>query len=73
MDISVENYQDERVVLSGGTLLKLQWSVYSKTTAGDTITKAQVPDSVNLDQFNELYIDGRRAIVAKYPNGDPST
>ena len=35
--------------------------------------KAQVPPSVNLDQFNELYIDGRRAIVAKYPNGDPST
>jgi hypothetical protein len=35
--------------------------------------KAQVPPSVNLDQFNELYIDERRAIVAKYPNGDRST
>jgi hypothetical protein len=35
--------------------------------------KATVPPSVNLDQFNELYIDERRAIVAKYPNGDPST
>jgi len=33
--------------------------------------KAQVPSSVNLDQFNELYIDERRAIVVKYPNGDP--
>jgi hypothetical protein len=35
--------------------------------------KHQVPDFVNLDQFNELYIDGKRAIVAKYLNGDPST
>jgi hypothetical protein len=72
-NLVIENYQNERVVLSGGTLLKLQWSVHAKTTAGGTIMKAQVPNSVNLDQFNELYIDGRRAIVAKYPNGDPST
>jgi hypothetical protein len=35
--------------------------------------KAQVPSSVDLYQFNELYIDERRAIVAKYPNGNPST
>jgi hypothetical protein len=72
-NIVIENYQNERVVLSGGTLLKLQWSTHAKTSAGGTIMKAQVSPSVNLDQFNELYIDGRRAIVAKYPNGDPST
>ena len=69
----IENYQNERVVLSGGTLLELQWSVHTKTAFGGTIMKAQVPLYVNLDQFNELYVDGRRAIVAKYPNGDPST
>jgi hypothetical protein len=72
-NLVIENYHDERVILSGGALLKLQWSVYAKTADGGTIMKAQVPDSVNLDQFNELYIDGKRAIVAKYPNGDPST
>jgi hypothetical protein len=72
-NLVIENYQDERVLLSGGTLLQLQWSIHAKTAAGDTIMKAQVPDSVNLDQFNELYIDGTRVIVAKYPNGDPST
>jgi hypothetical protein len=72
-NLVIENYQDEVVVLSGGTLLQLQWSVHAKTAAGGTIMKAQVPSSLNLDQFNELYIDGRRAIVAKYPNGDPST
>ena len=72
-NLVIENYQDELVILSGGALLQLQWSVYAKTAAGGTIMKAQVPSSVNLDSFNELYIDGRRAIVAKYPNGDPST
>ena len=72
-NLVIENYESERVVLSGGTLLHLQWSVYAKTMAGDTIMKAQVPPYVNLDHFNELYIDEKRAIVAKYPNGDPAT
>ena len=72
-NLVIENYQDERVVLSEGTLLQLQWSVHDKTPAGNTIMRAPVPESVNLDQFNELYIDGQRAIVAKYPNGDPNT
>jgi len=72
-NLVIENYQDEHVVLSGGTLLQLQWSIHRKTTLGGTIMKAQIPTSVSLDEFNELYIDGVRAIVAKYPNGDPST
>ncbi|CAF4888323.1 unnamed protein product [Rotaria sp. Silwood1] len=72
-NLVIENYPGEVVVLSGGTLLQLQWSVHAKAAAGGRIMKAQVPDSVNLDQFNELYIDGKRAIVAKAPDGDPST
>jgi hypothetical protein len=46
---------------------------HAKTAAGGTLMKIQVPSSVNLDQFNELDINERRVIVAKYPNGDPST
>jgi hypothetical protein len=72
-NLVIENYPGETVVLSGGTLLQVQWSVHAKTAVGGTIMKAQVPPFVNLDEFNELYIDGKRAIVAKYPNGDPST
>ncbi len=30
-NLVIENCQDERVVLSGGALLQLQWSVYAKT------------------------------------------
>ncbi|CAF1401225.1 unnamed protein product [Adineta steineri] len=72
-NLIIENYENERVILSGGTLLQLQWSVHAKTLTGGTIMKAQIPSSINLDQFNELYIDNKRAIVAKYPNGDPAT
>ncbi|CAF4707697.1 unnamed protein product [Rotaria sp. Silwood2] len=72
-NLIIENYQDERVVLSGGIRLNLQWSVYAKLSNGGTIMKSLVPPEINLDEFNELYIDDRRAIVAKYPNGDPST
>ncbi|CAF4270903.1 unnamed protein product, partial [Rotaria magnacalcarata] len=42
-NLVIENYQDERVVLSGGTLLQLQWSIHTKTAAGSTIMKAQIP------------------------------
>ncbi|CAF1053644.1 unnamed protein product [Adineta ricciae] len=72
-NLIIENYKDERVILSGGILLQLQWSVYKKTSTGGTIMKALLPPNVKLSDFNELYIDGRRAIVAKYPNGDPAT
>lgn len=62
--------------LTGQYLVKLrqlQWTVHAKATDGGTIMKAQVLHSVDLDQFKELYIDGRRVIVGKYPNGDLST
>ena len=72
-NLVIENYPGEIVVLSGGAQLQLQWSIHDKTADGGIIMKAQVPSFINLDQFNELYIDGKRAIVAKYPNGDPST
>ncbi|CAF1112345.1 unnamed protein product [Adineta ricciae] len=72
-NLVIQNYLDERVILSGGTLLPLQWSVHAKTTTNGTIMKAKIPSYIDLEQFNELYIDGKRAILAKYPNGDPST
>ncbi|CAF1092306.1 unnamed protein product, partial [Adineta ricciae] len=72
-NLVIENYQDERVVLSGGIPLDLHWSAYRTLGNNGTIMQAQIPSDVRLDLFNELYIDGKRAIIAKYPNGDPST
>ncbi|CAF4867217.1 unnamed protein product [Rotaria socialis] len=63
-NLVIENYQNEHVILNGGTLLKLQWSVHVNTSQGGTIMKAQIPSCINLEQFNELYIDG---LYAKDP------
>ena len=38
-NLFIENHQDERVVLSERALLKLTWSIHSKTITGDTIMK----------------------------------
>ncbi|CAF1256144.1 unnamed protein product [Rotaria sp. Silwood1] len=62
-NLVIENYQDEQVILSGDTLLNLQWSVHVTTKDGRKIMKAQIPSSVKLEQFNELYIDGGGASV----------
>ena len=35
--------------------------------------RTKLDPSIDLAAFNELYVDGRRAVRAKYPNGDPST
>jgi len=39
-NLVIENYPGELVILSGGALLQLQWSVHAKTAMGGTIMKA---------------------------------
>ena len=71
----VTSYGSERALISGGALLSgLQWTVYRSTAAGD-VMEAALPDALDVSwaAANELYVDGRRAVRAKYPNGDPST
>ena len=54
----------ERVTISGGTLLRLQWEPYR-----DGIFRAQVPADFVSDQ---LFVNGMRQHMARYPNYDPS-
>jgi hypothetical protein len=56
-------YEDEQVVLSGGSLLKLNWSSYR-----DGIMKAHVPNDFETDQ---LFLNGERMHMARYPNYEP--
>ncbi|MGJ8639008.1 MAG: right-handed parallel beta-helix repeat-containing protein [Opitutaceae bacterium] len=51
-------------VLSGGSELKLSWQPFK-----DGIYKAQTPDGLEIDQ---LFIDGRKQRMARYPNFDPA-
>lgn len=54
---------EEAVVLSGGTRLDLRWEPFR-----DGILKATVPDRLLIDQ---LFTNGRRQQMARYPNFDP--
>jgi hypothetical protein len=56
---------DESVVISGGTPLKsLAWAQYK-----NGILQAKVPSDLQTDQ---LFINGDRQILARYPNYDPN-
>ena len=51
-------------VISGGQRLQLSWSSYK-----DGIMQAAVPPGTTADQ---LFVNGRRQIMARYPNYDPN-
>ena len=51
-------------VLSGGSLLSLDWKEYK-----EGIFMAQTPDGLEIDQ---LFIDGKNQRMARYPNYDPA-
>lgn len=55
--------EGETVVLSGGTRLNLRW----EPGQGDTM-KAATPPGLTMDQ---LFVNGRRQPMARYPNFDP--
>jgi hypothetical protein len=60
----------EEVGLSGGTRLDIQWHPFT-----NGIYRASVPISGTWDstvQFDQLFINGRRRQLARYPNFDPN-
>jgi hypothetical protein len=57
-------YQDEQVVLSGGVKLEnLVWEPWT-----NNIFKANVPEDLRTE---EIFANGERQILARYPNYDP--
>jgi hypothetical protein len=58
-------YQNEKPVLSGGSALHgLKWTPYR-----NGIMQTAVPADLNTDQ---LFVNGERQILARYPNYDPN-
>jgi hypothetical protein len=57
-------HKNEKPTLSGGVLLKLQWTPFK-----NGIQRASVPKGLRIDQ---LFVDGRRQHMARYPNYDPA-
>jgi hypothetical protein len=62
--ITYSSFPGEIAVLSGGARLQLQWTPYR-----DGIMRAKVPLGTRTDQ---LFVNGERQILARYPNYDPN-
>ena len=59
-----QNYQGEKAVISGGIRLEnLDWQPYT-----NGIYQAKVPADL---QTEEIFVNGERQILARYPNFDP--
>ncbi len=56
------SYKGEKVVISGGSALTLNWRPYR-----DGILQAPTPADLVMDQ---MYVNGHRQIMARYPNYD---
>ncbi len=66
--LTLRNWPGERVVLSGGKRLDLKWEPFQKG-----IFKANVPaDQMKGLAVDQLFVNGQRQILARYPNYDPS-
>ncbi len=61
--VTYRRFQQEKVTISGGMKLTLKWKPYR-----DGILKAKTPASMDIDQ---LFVDGKRRHMARYPNYDP--
>lgn len=57
-------YPSEKAIISGGMPLELEWAPFK-----DGIWHAAVPEGTSTDQ---LFIDGKRIHMARYPNFDPN-
>ncbi|MFO0816500.1 MAG: PDZ domain-containing protein [Pirellulales bacterium] len=55
--------EGEKVVISGGSRLDLKWEPYK-----EGIVQAKTPVGLTFDQ---LFINGQRQVMARYPNYDP--
>jgi PDZ domain len=58
------SYPGEQAVLSGGNRIKPKWKPYR-----DGILQTPVPPGTDTDQ---LFVNGRRQVLARYPNYDPN-
>lgn len=60
-----KSLEEGKAIISGGRKLDLKWEPYK-----DGIMKAKTPPGISFDQ---LFADGLRQNMARYPNYDPNT
>jgi hypothetical protein len=62
--LRIASYAQEEAILSGGRRLQVEWRPHR-----DGILQANVPSGTTTDQ---LFINNRRQVLARYPNFDPN-
>ncbi|MCX6328102.1 MAG: PDZ domain-containing protein [Bacteroidia bacterium] len=62
--LTISGYQGEKPVLSGGRRINLTWKTYRNGIFMSEIEKDM--------SFDQLYINGEKQILARYPDFDPS-
>ena len=69
--LTIQNYNDEEVWISGGKVIMPKWEKYDVDASKKTnIYKADL-SSQGIDTVSGLRINTKRAIRARYPNADP--
>ena len=71
--LTIAGYEDEAPVISGGKLYKFSWKPYSSKLYPDLKMFVTDLTEQSPSPFTQLFIDGRRAVRARYPNGNPET
>ena len=71
--LTIQAQAGEKVVLSGGVPLTVDWQPWKKSPlAFSASLRSSGLPALDRWHFNELFADGRRCIRAKFPNGDPA-
>lgn len=66
-NLSIKNYKDENVIISGAKPLNLVWKPYNLNRTNNI----WMTDIINLDDIPGLRLDGQRVVRARHPNGNP--
>ena len=71
--LTLAGYKDEKAMISGGKLFKFDWKQYDSKLYPDTKIFMTDLSAQSPLPFTQLFINGRRAVRARYPNGNPET
>ncbi len=70
--LTIQNYPNEEVWISGGKVITPQWEKYDVDRSKNTnIYKATFSKNITFESIPGLRVNNKRAIRARYPNADP--
>ena len=72
-DLTLAGYKDETAVISGGKVYKFEWKPYTSKLYPEAKIFMTDLSQQSPSPFTQLFIGGRRAVRARYPNGNPET